>query len=244
VFSLVLALSALAAGGSEVAVFNTYQTPPYLTPKGGLAADLTALLNRRLGKEYRFTLRNVARPKLMREVMANEEFFEGVVLFLNPQFVDDDERKRFLWSPPIFADENVVVFRKAPPPALTAEHLRGMLFGGVSEHRYVGLDALIEKGVVRRENSPDEAASLAKLLAGRVDFVLMNRMQYQTLQRELKPGSALHVVGNPWQAQFTRHLMLGRNNKQLADRLSAVLKDIERDPEWRALLAGYQIVPR
>lgn len=238
-----LALGATLAAGAatEVPVYNTYLGPPFLDAQGGLARELVTELNRRLGGEYILRLENLPRARLTRDILSKEPF-RGVVVLLNPRFINDAERSKYLWSEPLFVDRNVLVFNR-PPPALDAKELRGLRFGGVMDSRYRGIDDLVGQGVVVREDAPNELASLRKLADGRVDFVHMNRPMFLAHLGHMDPKEAqkLHAVPAPWLPEFTRHIMVGTAEPVLAQRLFAIVRELKNDAAWKRTLEKYQI---
>lgn len=232
----------LAAGAApEVPVYNTYLGPPFLDAQGGLVRELVAVLNRRLGGEYVLRLENLPRARLTRDILSGEPF-HGVVLLLNPKFINDPERTKYLWSEPLFVDRNVLIFNR-PPPTLDAKGLRGLRFGGVMDGRYLGIDDLVSQGVVVREDAPNELASLRKLADGRVDFAHMNHPMFLAHLKQMDPREAkkLHAVPAPWLPEFTRHVMVGTAEPVLARRLFAIVRQLKNDAEWEHALEKYKI---
>lgn len=236
-----LALGATLAGAAEVPVYNTYLGPPFLDAQGGLARELVTVLNRRLEGEYVLRLENLPRARLTRDILGKEPF-RGVVLLLNPRFINDPERTKYLWSEPLFVDRNVLVFNRPPPATLDPQGLRGLRFGGVMDSRYRGIDDLVAQGVVVREDAPNELASLRKLADGRVDFVYMNRPMFLAHLRHMDPKEAqkLHAVPAPWLPEFTRHLMVGTAEPVLAQRLFAIVRELKNDAAWKHTLEKYR----
>ena len=224
-----------------VAVYNTYLGAPFVLETGGLARDLLVYLEGALAPTYRFQLENLPRGRLVRDVLADSDNFDGVVLFLNPAFLADVEQKKYLWTAPLFVDHNLLIFNRPPPPTMTAMTLRGMRFGAVMENRYHGIDDLVAEGSVIREHASNELATLKKLADRRIDFTQMNRSMFLALSRQPPFDQVFYAVPNPWFERFSRHILVGKKAPELAARLRAVVDKMPRDKAWRKILARYQL---
>jgi len=239
-----VALAAGAAGAEEVLpAYNTYLAVPFVVDKGGLAADTVAYLNARLAGRYRFRLENLPRRRLVETVLVDPAF-RGVVLFLNPVFVDDAERQRFQWTVPIFSDANAVVSSTArrieyAEPA----SLDGMRFGGILGHRYAGLEERFGTKL-QREDVPDELTNLKKIASGRIDVTVMPFTTYRYLIKYFGVEHALinrlHVSERP-HARFERMMFVSHADPALARQLGQVADGMRSDPAWKAILARYGI---
>lgn len=242
-YPLLLALSctllpAPAAHAEEVVrAYNSYGGAPYVMGKQGLAPELVSYLNRKLKDQYQFRLVNLPRRKL-NQLMAAPAGLDGVALFLSPAFVGDVPRQRFHWSPAIIEDSNAVVSRiDNPVRDTTPEALTGLRFAGIIGNRYPGIDERIGKGI-RRDNGPDAASNLRKLVRGEADFTVLPLSSYRFLRRQLdregQLAGQLHVADRP-HMQFTRHFVLAHGNSALAREIDRVAAAMPCDPDWRRI---------
>lgn len=243
---LLLALSPLTpaeTGQAEtVMVYNTYLLPPFVAETGGLAEELVAYLNQKLAGEYRFQLDNIPRARLVRDVIDPPDRFGGIVLFLNPRFVADAERTKFFWSPPIATDHNILVFRGAtPPPIKELGDLKGMRFGAIKGNRYKGLDDLVEANLITREYAPTELANFKKIADDRIDFTQTYASTFNVLQQRRMFGGPIATVTAPGDEPFTRHILIGRKNPELAKRIAAIAQAMPSDPKWKQIADAYLI---
>src|SRR4051812_16624027 len=109
VLALLLAIGSSAMAAEEVLpAYNSYQSVPFVVADGGLASDLVSYMNGKLKGKYQFKLTQMNREALNKAVLG-ESKFKGLVLFLNPFFVDDAAKKKFAWTPPIMHDGNAVI---------------------------------------------------------------------------------------------------------------------------------------
>ena len=247
---VVLALGGLFAGAAwaqtssapVVTAFNSYAHPPFVDEDGGLAADLVAYLNQKLAGAYRFQLETIPRSRLMRLHLADPAVFDGIVLFLHPRFVDDPEQRRFLWTDGLFVDRNLLVFRgPMAPPVRHLNDLAGMRFGASLDARYKGLDELVSSQVITRVDSSSLSDSLKQLVAGRVDFTQTNATALHAMERKpvwAHQFASLPVPGDP---EFARHILIGKKNADLAERLSGLVKGMPTDPRWKAIASRYML---
>jgi hypothetical protein len=232
-----------AGKATPATAFNTYALLPFVDDAGGgLAVDLVAYLNQRLQGSYRLLLETIPRSRLMRLHLADTPGFDGVVLFLHPRFVDDAEQQRFLWTEALFVDANVLVFRgPTAPPVRQLNDLAGMRFGASLDARYGGIDELVSSQQITRVDSSSLSVSLRQLLAERVDFTQTNVSALRAM--ELQPAWARRfvTVPVPGEMPFTRHILVGKQNPDLAERLATIVKAMPTDPQWRTIAQRYAL---
>lgn len=234
----------LLAAEQHLIAYNSYQLPPFVTAQGGLAQELVNYLNSKLVGQYRFQLETLPRARMMATVFNPPQAARGIALFLNPRFVGDAERTRFLWSKPLFQDRNLLIFRGRPAPVVKQlSDLHGLRFGAMLESRYQGLDELVQASRISRDDSVNEAAILEKVIAKRVDFTSMNQMSYLALSEQARFRDLLGTSPTPGEPGFTRHILISKANPALASKLDAIISAMPTDPSWRALAKRYRFVP-
>lgn len=225
-----------------VVAYNSYLQPPFVDDRGGLAQVLVNYLNLKLADQYRFQLENIPRARLMRTALHDPEQFADIALFLNPRFVGDADRSRFLWSPPLSHDRNLLIFRgPAAPDIRKLQDLKGMRFGHIRDYRNRSMDELVTNGLISREEAGDELANLRKVLVERIDFTVMNSTMFTVLSRQYLFGNRLVGVAVPDDPPFTRHILTSRRNPELAKRIDALVKAMPGDPDWKKLSAAYDL---
>lgn len=239
-----LALASGAVAAEEMlTAYNTYQSVPFVTEKGGLAQDLVGYLNQKLKGKYQFQLSSVPRERLNQTVI-NDPNFKGVVLLLNPLFVDDADRKKFLWSPAVMADSNAVISMASKKIEYTdPDSLKGTRFAGISGNRYAGLEDRFGKDI-QRENVGEEMTNIRKVAAGRADVTIMAFSTYRYLVKQIgesaKLDTTLYVSSKP-HAKFDRFLFVSKAEPALAKELDSVVGGMKSDPAWKAILTRYAI---
>jgi polar amino acid transport system substrate-binding protein len=240
--ALALAAAALPAAAEKVVpAYNTYQSVPFqVGGEGGLAADVVGYLNAKLKGKYTFTLDVMPRDKF-NQVIAGKSF-EGVSMFLAPQFVGDGDKKKFLWTAPLMSDSNLIVSNPAKKVEYAGpESLKGLKFGGVTGNRYAGLDA-----IPRTADTAAELTNLKNAASGEIDVTLVPesifRYYLKTSSNARFGLDKLHVSGKT-HATFTRHFFVSPDQAELARDLDAVVAKMPSDPAWKEILAKYGARP-
>lgn len=234
---------ALPAGATEVEVdvFNTYSVPPFVTSGGrGLDVEVVEYLNRKLRGAYRLKLTVLPRERLLKRHLHEPEQFAGLSLFMAPQFVADPQQ--FLWSPPLFDDQNMLIFL-APLRAKMArlEDVKGLRFGGVLGYRYEGFDEMVALGTLIKENAGSAQASLRQVCLGRVDFTQMSRAMFEALVADSGCADRLLVQPVPNSAPFGRRVMIGKADPTMAAKVGEAIEQMPCDRLWRSVAASYRI---
>lgn len=244
-WGLALLLHATTGRGGELPVtaFNSYMYPPFLQEDGrGLASELVDYLNRELSGEFHLTLENVPRQRLVKVHLIQGAKFGGIALFLSPQFVDDAERKHFLWSKPVFDDYNVLVFRgRTPPNIKSLSELKGKTFAAILGTRNARLDEMVAAGQLSRTDSYSEKDNLKIVRLGRVDFTSMNRLMYRELVKDPELADGLVAIPEPGSQPFSRRILIGHAQSDLAKKIDAAIARMHCDKRWIAVATKYGI---
>ncbi len=67
--------------------------------------------------------------------------FDGLVVWVNPAWVGDPQRERYLWTFPVMRDTNELISSIDKPITYRGpDSLKGLVFGGVEGYRYQGID--------------------------------------------------------------------------------------------------------
>lgn len=243
-----LAVSAAFAAFPAIAqetlpAYSSYIAVPFVVGQGGLAADLVDYLNAKLAGKARFTLTQLPRERL-NQTLQKEGDFKGVVLFMNPAFVGDADRKQYHWTPAIMADSNAVISRADAKVEYNGpDSLKGLRFAGVLGNRYAGLEEHFGKDI-QRDNANEEFTNIKKLAAGRADVTIMAFSTYRYLMKQAGDNAALKqslYVSTKPHASFDRFIFSAKGDAALAKEIDAVAAGMKSDPAWKAILAKYAI---
>ncbi|WOE65982.1 ABC transporter substrate-binding protein [Aeromonas allosaccharophila] len=235
-------LLSVPALGETIRLYDYHQHPPFNTGgEAGLSHELVKYLNEKLEGEPRIELWLVNRARLALEM--SDPDFDGLVVWVNPAWVGDPQRERYLWTFPVMRDTNELISSIDKPITYRGpDSLKGLVFGGVEGYRYQGIDEAAAGGELVRHDAKKVKINLDLLVRGRIDVTLV-------------PGSALafftHVPAyegklfvSPFpQSSYTRHILVPRSRADLHARLNDIAEQMDRDPRWHQVLESYRGTP-
>ncbi|MBS4694695.1 ABC transporter substrate-binding protein [Aeromonas allosaccharophila] len=235
-------LLSVPALGETIRLYDYHQHPPFNTGgEAGLSHELVKYLNEKLGGEPRIELWLVNRARLALEM--SDPDFDGLVVWVNPAWVGDPQRERYLWTFPVMRDTNELISSIDKPITYRGpDSLKGLVFGGVEGYRYQGIDEAAAGRELVRHDAKKVKINLDLLVRGRIDVTLV-------------PGSALafftHVPAyegklfvSPFpQSSYTRHILVPRSRADLHARLNDIAEQMDRDPRWHQVLESYRGTP-
>ena len=235
-------LLSVPALGETIRLYDYHQHPPFNTGvDAGLSRELVKYLNEKLEGEPRIELWLVNRARLALEM--SDPDFDGLVVWVNPAWVGDPQRERYLWTFPVMRDTNELISSIDKPITYRGpDSLKGLVFGGVEGYRYQGIDEAAAGRELVRHDAKKVKINLDLLVRGRIDVTLV-------------PGSALafftHVPAyegklfvSPFpQSSYTRHILVPRSRADLHARLNDIAEQMDRDPRWHQVLESYRGTP-
>jgi ABC-type amino acid transport substrate-binding protein len=149
---------------------------------GGILKDLGDAIAQRLHRQARY----VAVPSKRVALALSGQEADGVC-YLLPGWIDGD----YHWSRPLIPNNVAVVAHRDVPVIRSIAQLAGVRVGTVLGYRYEPLEKALGSRFVR-----DDAASteqmFAKLLAGRVDYAMLEQMTIGWYLRN-QPGAKLRA---------------------------------------------------
>lgn len=233
-----ISLLTRAAGNlTTITVWNYYLSPPFaINEHSGLAFDFVTQMNNRLGKQYHFKLVNLPRARLNQNLAQGQQ---GIVLFANWLWMGPDAKQKYLWSPAIARDHNVVISLRASGLEYTGpESLKGLKFGAVRGRKYYSLEALFESNELVPVYLNRERQALQMLLNGRIDVTSQPASLASYLIKEMEIGDLLTFSDKPL-FSFNRHIMLTPKLDQLHADLMPAMSELGEDPVWESVLIQY-----
>mgnify|MGYP000119309389 CR=1 FL=1 len=101
--------SVTGATENVIRAWTYYNVPPFVTGKGqGLVYDFVELLNLHAEKNYQFQVIVYPRKRLDAYLDAGEQ---GIVLFVNWEWMGENAQTKYLWGPAILTDQNEIISR-------------------------------------------------------------------------------------------------------------------------------------
>lgn len=238
------ALLCVAAQGSgadpPLPAMNSYGQPPFVPigadQKSGLASTFVELLNAATDGRPHFQLETMPRRRL--EMTLGAPSFQGVALFLAPEFLAPAAQQGAVWSEPVMVDENLIVsMRQLKPSSLTDLH--GLKLGGIAGHIYRLLGPAIEEGKVRREDAPDHISNLRKLCLGRVDFVVISRSELAGTRPHVMCANPFRITAFPEPQVIVRRVLVRAPEEGAAKELLTAVASVACGQQWIQTLAQY-----
>jgi polar amino acid transport system substrate-binding protein len=234
----IIGTSAGAALAADVTLYSYHAEPPFVTGENkGLTYELAGYLSKKTGNKFNVQVL----PRARVDQAVQQADFKDVVVWVFPPWFKDKDKTTYLWSDPVFPDENIIVSTLAKKVEYTGpESLKGMSFGGVLGHKYGGIDDLVAAGGIERSDANNEETNLKKVAAGRVDATLLPRTSATYLFPELGIDGKVHVSGNP-QSSYTRHILVGKKNADLHKQINTAIGEMRKDPAWLETLKKYKV---
>ena len=238
---LLLAPTAVAVGPTGAVVLYAYHLkPPFITDlerRQGLYFDFADYANRKLGRTALW-LEYEPRRRLERTVFSPG--FDGAVIGVSPIWFKDKDEILFLWTPSLMHDRDEVVSRRRQPVDYTGPRsVDGKIFGAATGYYYFGIDELVKKGKIRREDTVSEQQNLRKLLLGRLDFAIVSRSTLDYLMRQPGQANRFHISPKPHD-DYDRRILIALSRPELLAELKPLMEAMPSDPEWQAILARYR----
>lgn len=238
---ITLLSSAVKADQSTIEIWSYYNYPPYTTGKEeGLTYDFIKLLNKYAKQRYVFELSEMNRKRL--NFLLNENH-SGLVLFVNPKWMGDETKEKFLWSSPILSDQNEIlspINQKIAYEGL--ESLQGLTFGGVYGRIYSGLEASFSNNNIIRYNVKNEELALKMLAAGRLDVTSQPHSVAKLLIKKLEVENEIYFSPTPL-FSFTRHILITKKLSNVHPFIEEFITSLQNNSEWHKLLKQYHMLP-
>lgn len=238
-FALLLARSAPAQDTKVITVYTSAGFAPLMLADGrGLYPDLIAYLNQRKPGALTFRLQYMPRKRL--QVKLEDGSIDGLVIGMTPEWFDDVEQKKYLWSAPFATDRYALVSLAAKPvsPGAPASMV-GASVGVTLGYSYPGIDTWLSASGMLRSEGPSDEKNLEKLLLGRVDCVIVAESMARYFMRAHGMASRLHLA--PLASPPTeRRMVAPRSQADAFGKIAPVLKQLKNDPAWQRIAATYR----
>jgi len=232
-------LLSFPAWGETIRLYDYHQHPPFNTgEEGGLSPELVKYLNERLEGEPVIELWLVNRARLALEMSAPG--FDSLVAWVNPAWMGDPQRERYLWSFPVMRDTNELISNREHPITYRGpDSLKGLVFGGVEGYRYQGIDDAAARGELERHDAKKVKTNLDLLVRRRIDVTLVSGSALTFFTHVPEYQGKLFI--SPFaQSSFTRHILLPKSRADLYRRINKITEQMDRDPRWYAILESYR----
>lgn len=234
-WSILLLGLLLGSGGAYAAetihVYTYHLHPPFVIDSGGgQSYELTAQLQAAANGRFDFQVSKVPRGRLN---MLLENWIDGscakgkkggcddnwILLWVNPKWgFGPDPDAYFHWVKINDDSNSIISLQSAPVLYERPDSLSGLKFGGISGHRYVGVDELVASGRITRLDGSNERDNILKLYKKRIDVILLPTSTIRYFMRfdPFIPGFADQLfVAEKKHQEFTRNIMLPKSRNDL-----------------------------
>lgn len=201
----------------------------------GIHHDVAQAVVRRLGWRLQFSRVPQQRqldPHSTEYVRRHADFGCG----MHPSWFPNAEH--YHWSQPLFDIGDVLVgHRDTPAPASLAALPAGTVVGTVRSYHYPSLEARFASGELKRDDAPDQASALRKLMRQRTGVAVISPQSLAWTLRQ-QPGAAIAAWRLPVQ-QADYHCAVPKGSRIDAQAVFDALHALKRDGELARILARY-----
>jgi ABC-type amino acid transport substrate-binding protein len=195
-------------------------------------------LNKKSKGNPNFKIEVVSRAQLDKVVASPD--FSGAVAWVAPAWFKDKDKTTYLWSNPVIEDANVVLSNASQKIEYKdPSSLKGKQLGGITGHKYAGIDDLVSAGEIKREDADKERTNLRKLEAGRIEATLLPLSTANYLLNEMNLASKLFIAPTP-HSSYTRHVFVSKKSPEVQKLVNDAIADMSKDSGWQSTLAKYK----
>lgn len=224
--------------GKDIFFLTYYDTPPFIkNGKEGLVYELAKRMTELSRGMYKFNVMKARRARIEKSLNDGEEV---IIPFVNPIWMNDLEKRRYLWSPSIFSGINILVSSKLKTIELAQLEGGGYSLCGIKGHVYRSLDKYIEKKLIVRNDYNDYGHCLMLISRGRVDFTSLPFSIAYDLSRELEIKHKLYFSKKPT-FTFKRYLLINNSLYDEYKEIVKIVKALGKDLKWQELLKKYEL---
>ncbi len=237
--SLMLSTGSPTAISAENIPFITYHNaPPFIVDNDariGLTYDLADMLSEQSEGRFNFVVDALPRMRLNSMLERSPSL---VVPWVNPRWFKDAKMERYLWTSGYMPDSNAIISSAIRPIEYTGPlSLIGKSLSGVLGGRWVGIDALVKDGQIKRINTSSYLSAMRMVLLGRTEATIIPSPVAKYLISHENLSGYFHFSARPHSNYFRHFLVKGRPDIQrFLETQVAILRE---DPRWKATMASY-----
>ena len=221
-------------------VYSYHQAPPFhvdALKNIGLNFDFVKALQQQLKDIVRLEHQTIARPELNKRLKRGEP---AIVLWGSPlwfQFLEQE----FLWSKPIFNDEDVVAsLVKSNFSGDWQGFIKGKKLGGRSGYRYATIDDMVARGEVQRIDAPNDLVNIERLLVGQVDAILIVKSSLLYYVRTMDLINTIKLAGKA-HSSYDRQILVTEHYRDYLPRINQAIDKIMSGQELKQRFILYGV---
>lgn len=225
----------------NVQVVVYYDYPPFYIKKNGsgLGKELADYLTSKSNGKYSFN--HVYLPKGRLDKMLQNPKWIGIVVWLNPKFVNDQSMTKYIWSQPIMHEiDYVASSRENPIDYKDQTSLYGHTIGTVLNHRYADIEDALKAGKIKQVNSSGQEAVVGMLLKKRIDVAFISKSTIKWFEKEFLDFNQKIYLAKKHRNEFDRYILITRTlDKNIADFILKSAENLKNDKDWHKRASKY-----
>ncbi|MDM8549450.1 transporter substrate-binding domain-containing protein [Desulfobacterales bacterium HSG2] len=228
----------LNASEKAIPVLSYYDFGPFVTGENqGFAYEFVRLLNKHAAPKFKFQLKHWPRKRI--DIFLKTQ--QGAVLFVNPKWMKDIKKEKYLWTPTFLTDRNEVISRADRKIVFNgADSLKGLKLGGILGRKYHGLEEAFVRGDIIREDVRYERQNLKKVISGRIDVTTQPMTVAKYLIRDMGLKGKFFFSPTPLHSS-TRHILVTGQLGDVHEFLSEFVRNLSDNSEWKNIVRRYEL---
>ncbi|MHA7773692.1 substrate-binding periplasmic protein [Roseibium sp. M-1] len=232
-----------AAQAQEVLLLQDNSYPPYMSISGdqprGIYAVIVEEAGRRAGSDR---LRLEAVPWTRATVLVENGRAQGLV---GSYYKPEDRPWIRHWSEPIFNEEVSVFCREgvASKDWTYPDDFEGLLFGNIAGYRAPGqrFFELVAEGKIKLEEAQTNEQNLSRLVLGRIDCYVVERLATEMLMRQNKYETVEIVATASMEPAYIGYSdkFTGPEADAFIDAMDAAIREMKSDGTIDRIVASY-----
>ena len=198
--------------------------------KGGILKDFGDALSAQLHSAPRYVV--LPRTRVEGALLRGHA---DLLCDLRPEWLDN--KQAFLWSEAIISNRMIVAMRRETPAPASLAAIAGQRVGTILGYRYPEFDHL-QPNVVR-DNAANDSQNLEKLLRGRFDYIVTNRI-YFDYQRKVHPERMSLAAHHLKITDFDTFCAVGDKSKVGIREVNQAIAALKARGVIQAILARYR----
>ncbi|AZZ36756.1 hypothetical protein CIK05_08115 [Bdellovibrio sp. qaytius] len=205
-----------------------FEDPNFSLATGGFIYEVTVAIAEDLNQDY--SISSLPESRMIRDLrLANID----LVCHISPEW-DLESKDDLLWSDPLYTHVNILVSKKEIQ-FKNLEQVINAKIGTVEKYYYHELEAKFKSKVLQRDDSPSVAESIKKLLDNRLDYVVMDELEfnlYKITYPQLQKSSFTSDKTNI-------HCSLSKKSSLSLKKLNKTIAHLKNKNEFQKITARY-----
>ena len=194
---------------------------------GGLLKDLGELIAARLARKAKFI---VVPSNRVRGVLLGGS--ADALCYVRPEWIDG----QYNWTPSLIQDGAAVVARSGAPVIHTLADLHNLRVGTVIGYRYPEIESALGHGFIR-EDAPSMESNMRKLIAGRMEYAILEKM---VLDYHLRKDKSIQLRVDLLYISFEAQCAFSLSSKIPFADVTRVIKQINEDGSANEIFSRYR----